>query len=75
MLPHPANVVMAGSMPRSAGIAASMITGFAWGSSSSARPLGVAAEAFGTVPALLGLSAAAPAGSAVRPSDPERERG
>lgn len=57
MMPHPANVVMAQEfMPRSAGIAASMITGLAWGLAQfSARPLGVAAQRVGIEPALAGL--------------------
>ncbi len=60
MLPHPANVVMAQEyLPRSAGIAASLITGLAWGIAQLlARPLGIAAEQHGIVPALVGLSLA-----------------
>jgi FSR family fosmidomycin resistance protein-like MFS transporter len=57
MLPHPANVVMAQEfMPRSAGIAASMITGLAWGVAQfSATPLGIAAQHVGIEPALRAL--------------------
>jgi FSR family fosmidomycin resistance protein-like MFS transporter len=58
MMPHPANVVMAQEyMPRSAGIAASMITGLAWGLAQLlAYPLALATERFGIAPALMGLS-------------------
>lgn len=76
MLPHPANVVMAQEfMPRSAGIAASMITGFAWGLAQfMAKPVGMAAEAFGTVPALLGLSLLPLVGALFVFPIPEREK-
>jgi FSR family fosmidomycin resistance protein-like MFS transporter len=55
MLPHPANVVMAAEyMPRSAGVAASMITGLAWALGQFLSwPLGALAERIG-VPAALG---------------------
>lgn len=58
MLPHPGNVVMAQEfMPRSAGVAASMITGFAWGVAQIlALPLGGIAEATSLSFALTGLS-------------------
>jgi MFS transporter, FSR family, fosmidomycin resistance protein len=58
MLPHPGNVVMAQEfMPRSAGIAASMITGFAWGVAQlMALPLGWLAELTSVSAALTGLS-------------------
>lgn len=57
MLPHPANVVMAQEfMPRSAGIAASLITGLAWGLAQIlALPLGAIAEATSLSAALTGL--------------------
>jgi FSR family fosmidomycin resistance protein-like MFS transporter len=58
MLPHPGNVVMAQEfMPRSAGIAASLITGLAWGLAQLlAMPLGAVAEATSLSAALTGLS-------------------
>ena len=58
MLPHPGNVVMAQEfMPQSAGIAASMITGFAWGLAQIlALPLGSLAEHFTLTAALTGLA-------------------
>lgn len=54
MLPHPANVVMAAEyMPRSAGVAASMITGLAWAIGQFLSwPLGVLAERVGVEAAL-----------------------
>jgi MFS transporter, FSR family, fosmidomycin resistance protein len=57
MLPHPANVVMAQEfMPRSAGIAASLITGLAWGIAQvMALPLGQIADATSLSAALTGL--------------------
>ncbi len=57
MLPHPANVVMAQEfMPRSAGIAASLITGLAWGLAQVlALPLGQIAEDTSLSAALTGL--------------------
>jgi MFS transporter, FSR family, fosmidomycin resistance protein len=58
MLPHPGNVVMAQEfMPRSAGIAASLITGFAWGLAQIlALPLGSLAEHWNLTIALSGLA-------------------
>jgi FSR family fosmidomycin resistance protein-like MFS transporter len=58
MLPHPGNVVMAQEfMPKSAGIAASLITGFAWGLAQVlALPLGRIAELTSLSAALTGLS-------------------
>jgi MFS transporter, FSR family, fosmidomycin resistance protein len=57
MLPHPGNVVMAQElMPRSAGIAASLITGLAWGLAQIlALPLGKVAELTSLSAALTGL--------------------
>ncbi len=57
MLPHPGNVVMAQEfMPRSASIAASLITGFAWGLAQVlALPLGQIADATSLPVALTGL--------------------
>jgi FSR family fosmidomycin resistance protein-like MFS transporter len=57
MLPHPGNVVMAQEfMPRSAGIAASLITGLAWGLAQVlVLPLGGLADRVGLAPALTGL--------------------
>lgn len=57
MLPHPGNVVMAQEfMPKSAGIAASLITGFAWGLAQLlAMPLGRIAELTSLSAALTGL--------------------
>jgi MFS transporter, FSR family, fosmidomycin resistance protein len=57
MLPHPGNVVLAQElMPRSAGIAASMITGLAWGVAQLlALPLGKLAEATSLQTALTSL--------------------
>jgi FSR family fosmidomycin resistance protein-like MFS transporter len=57
MLPHPGNVVMAQEfMPRSAGIAASLITGLAWGLAQIlVLPLGGLADRIGLAPALTGL--------------------
>ncbi|MFN3650508.1 MAG: MFS transporter [Armatimonadota bacterium] len=57
MLPHPGNVVLAQElMPRSAGIAASMITGLAWGLAHiAAWPLGWIAEQSGVGLTLQGL--------------------
>jgi MFS transporter, FSR family, fosmidomycin resistance protein len=57
MLPHPGNVVMAQElMPRSAGIAASMITGLAWGLAQLlAMPLGKIADVTSVSAALTGL--------------------
>jgi FSR family fosmidomycin resistance protein-like MFS transporter len=57
MLPHPGNVVMAQEfMPRSAGIAASLITGLAWGIAQLlALPLGQIAMATSLTAALTGL--------------------
>jgi len=54
MLPHPANVVMAAEyMPRSAGVAASMITGLAWALGQFLSwPLGALAERIGVEAAL-----------------------
>lgn len=54
MLPHPANVVMAAEyMPRSAGVAASMITGLAWALGQFLSwPLGLLAERHGVASAL-----------------------
>jgi FSR family fosmidomycin resistance protein-like MFS transporter len=54
MLPHPANVVMAAEyMPRSAGVAASMITGLAWALGQFLSwPLGMLAERVGIESAL-----------------------
>lgn len=58
MLPHPGNVVMAQElMPRSAGIAASMITGLAWGIAQIlAWPLGRIADLTSVSAALTGLA-------------------
>ncbi len=58
MLPHPGNVVMAQEfMPRSAGIAASLITGFAWGLAQVlALPLGAMAEHWNLTIALTNLA-------------------
>lgn len=58
MLPHPANVVMAQEfMPKSAGIAASMITGLSYGVAQIlAMPLGRIADVTGPAPALTGLA-------------------
>jgi FSR family fosmidomycin resistance protein-like MFS transporter len=77
MLPHPANVVMAQEfMPRSAGIAASMITGFAWGLAQIlATPLGAAAGRFGVQPALMALSLAPLLGVFLVAPLPERRQG
>jgi len=57
MLPHPGNVVLAQElMPRSAGMAASMITGLAWGVAQLlAMPLGKIAELTSLQTALTGL--------------------
>jgi FSR family fosmidomycin resistance protein-like MFS transporter len=57
MLPHPSNVVLAQElMPRSAGIAASLITGVAWGLAQIlAMPLGKIAEVTSLSTALTGL--------------------
>lgn len=57
MLPHPGNVVMAQElMPRSTGIAASLITGLAAGVAQIlALPLGALAQRIGLAPALAGL--------------------
>lgn len=57
MLPHPSNVVMAQElMPRSAGIAASLITGLAWGLAQIlALPLGGIADLTSISAALTGL--------------------
>ncbi len=57
MLPHPGNVVLAQElMPRSAGIAASLITGLAWGLAQLlAWPLGAAADAVSLPTALTWL--------------------
>jgi len=54
MLPHPANVVMAAEyLPRSAGVAASMITGLAWAIGQFLSwPLGALAERIGVESAL-----------------------
>jgi FSR family fosmidomycin resistance protein-like MFS transporter len=54
MLPHPANVIMAQEyMPGNAGVAASMITGLAWGVGQFlCWPLGALAEHVGLEPAL-----------------------
>ena len=58
MLPHPGNVVMAQEfMPRSAGIAASLITGLAWGLAQIlVLPLGKFADETSVSTALTGLS-------------------
>jgi FSR family fosmidomycin resistance protein-like MFS transporter len=58
MLPHPGNVVMAQEfMPGSAGIAASMITGLAWGIAQIlAWPLGRVADLTSVPTALTGLA-------------------
>jgi FSR family fosmidomycin resistance protein-like MFS transporter len=58
LLPHPGNVLMAQEfMPRSAGIAASMITGLAWGLAQLlAMPLGKIADMTSVGAALTGLS-------------------
>jgi FSR family fosmidomycin resistance protein-like MFS transporter len=74
MLPHPANVVMAQEfMPRSAGIAASMITGLAWGVAQLfAGPLGLAARHFGIEAALTGLGLLPILGAALVFPIPER---
>jgi FSR family fosmidomycin resistance protein-like MFS transporter len=57
MLPHPGNVVMAQElMPRSAGIAASLITGLAWGLAQIlVLPLGKLADETSVATALTGL--------------------
>jgi FSR family fosmidomycin resistance protein-like MFS transporter len=57
MLPHPGNVVMAQEfMPRSAGIAASLITGLAWGLAQIlVLPLGKLADETSIATALTGL--------------------
>jgi MFS transporter, FSR family, fosmidomycin resistance protein len=57
-LPQPANVIMAQEMmPESVGIAASMITGFAWGIAMLlALPLGAAADYYGAGVVLRGLA-------------------
>jgi MFS transporter, FSR family, fosmidomycin resistance protein len=57
MLPHPGNVVMAQEfMPKSAGIAASLITGLAWGIAQIlALPLGKIADLTSIPAALTGL--------------------
>lgn len=57
MLPHPGNVVMAQEfMPRSAGIAASLITGLAWGLAQIlVLPLGKLADETSVTTALTGL--------------------
>jgi FSR family fosmidomycin resistance protein-like MFS transporter len=57
MLPHPGNVVMAQEfMPSSAGIAASLITGLAWGLAQIlVLPLGKIADETSVVSALTGL--------------------
>jgi FSR family fosmidomycin resistance protein-like MFS transporter len=54
MLPHPSNVVMAAEyMPRSAGVAASMITGIAWALGQFLSwPLGALADRIGVEAAL-----------------------
>jgi MFS transporter, FSR family, fosmidomycin resistance protein len=57
-LPHPANVIMAQElMPERAGIAASLITGLAWGVAMlMALPLGLVADHFGVGAVLHGLA-------------------
>jgi FSR family fosmidomycin resistance protein-like MFS transporter len=57
-MPHPSNVVMAQElMPHRAGVAASMITGLAWGLAQVlALPLGSIADHVGVAPTLQGLS-------------------
>jgi FSR family fosmidomycin resistance protein-like MFS transporter len=77
MLPHPGNVVMAQEfMPRSAGIGASMITGFAWGVAQIlALPLGKIAEATSLSTALSGLCLLPLLGVFLVAPIPERERG
>jgi FSR family fosmidomycin resistance protein-like MFS transporter len=57
-MPHPANVVMAQElMPHRAGVAASLITGLAWGLAQVlALPLGSMADHFGVAPTLQVLS-------------------
>ena len=57
-LPQPANVIMAQElMPESAGIAASLITGLAWGLAMLlALPLGVVADHYGVGVVLRGLA-------------------
>jgi FSR family fosmidomycin resistance protein-like MFS transporter len=57
-MPHPANVVMAQElMPHRAGIAASLITGLAWGIATMvAMPLGALAEHTSVTAVLIGLS-------------------
>jgi len=54
MLPHPSNVVMAAEyLPRSTGVAASMITGLAWALGQFLSwPLGALAKRIGVAPAL-----------------------
>jgi FSR family fosmidomycin resistance protein-like MFS transporter len=74
MLPHPANVVMAQDlMPRSAGIAASMITGLAFGLGQIlALPLGEIAEVTGLHAALMGLCLVPLLGIPLVPRIPDR---
>jgi FSR family fosmidomycin resistance protein-like MFS transporter len=57
-LPHPSNVIMAQElMPHRAGIAASLITGLAWGLAMLlALPLGIVADHFGVGVVLHGLA-------------------
>jgi FSR family fosmidomycin resistance protein-like MFS transporter len=57
-MPHPSNVVMAQElMPQRAGVAASLITGLAWGLAQVlALPLGSMADHFGVAPTLQVLS-------------------
>jgi len=78
-LPHPSNVVWAQEfMPRSAGIAASMITGFGWGIALLAmKPLGDFAHASTTHTALAWLSLTPLLGLALTlplPETPRRSR-
>jgi FSR family fosmidomycin resistance protein-like MFS transporter len=76
MLPHPGNVVMAQEfMPRSAGIAASLITGFAWGLAQIlALPLGTIAEHSNLTVALSGLALVPLLGVILVLPIPERHR-